>query len=88
MKAKKVNQVSLKPSKKRKLANAKRKKRDLSKITTEEFLEQNFEDDSDTDNDNDNDKSNKNIGNHLLFYKIFRFLLYFKLHVFIAFLYR
>ncbi|EFN69102.1 Nucleolar complex protein 2-like protein [Camponotus floridanus] len=60
MKMKKINQVTLKSSKGRKLASAKRKKRDLSKITTEEFLEQNFEGDSDTDSDNDN--SNKNIG--------------------------
>lgn len=83
MKVEKINQVTLKSSKGRKLASAKRKKRDLSKITTEEFLEQNFEYDSDTDNDNDN--SNKNIGNYLLFYKIFGFPSYFKLHVFIVF---
>lgn len=88
MKVKKVNQVSLKLSKGRKLASSKRKKRDLSKITTEEFLEQNFEGDSDTDSDYDNDENNKNIGNYLLFYKLFGFLSYFKLHVFVVFLSR
>lgn len=65
MKVKKVNQKSLNSSKGRKLAVAKRK-RDLSKVTTEEFLEQNFQDDTDTDSDNDNDEINKNIGDKKL----------------------
>lgn len=47
MKVKKVSQKHLKESKGRKLAIAKRKKRDLSKLTTKEFFEQNFETDSD-----------------------------------------
>lgn len=72
MKVKKVNQVSLKSSKGRKLVNIKRKKKDLSKVTTEEFLEQNFENDTDTDSDNDNDENNENIG---MIYKIFGLLL-------------
>ncbi|CAL1684552.1 unnamed protein product [Lasius platythorax] len=61
MKVKKVNQESLKSSRGKKLAIAKKEKhkRDLSKITTEEFLEQSF---TDTDSDNDNDEKNKNIG--------------------------
>ncbi|XP_070160038.1 nucleolar complex protein 2 [Polyergus mexicanus] len=60
MKVKKINQKSLKSSKGKKLTVAKRNKKDLSKVTTEEFLEQNFEDD--TDSDSDNDETNENIG--------------------------
>lgn len=60
MKVKKINQKSLKSSTRKKLTVAKKNKKDLSKVTTEEFLEQNFEDD--TDSDSDNDETNKNIG--------------------------
>ncbi|KAM0728652.1 Nucleolar complex protein 2 [Formica fusca] len=60
MKVKKINQKSLKSSTRKKLTVAKRNKKDLSKVTTEEFLEHNFEDD--TDSDSDNDETNKNIG--------------------------
>lgn len=82
MKVKKVNQESLRSSRGKKLAIAKKEKhkRDLSKITTEEFLEQSF---TDTDSDNDNDEKNKNIG---MIYKIF--LSYFKLRVLIILLCR
>lgn len=60
MKVKKINQKSLKSSKGRKLTVAKKNKKDLSKVTTEEFLKQSFEDD--TDSDSDNDETNKNTG--------------------------
>jgi len=56
MKVKKVSQKD--SSKGKKLAIAKRKKTDLSKLTTEEFFEQNFETDSDTCDG----KEEKNIG--------------------------
>lgn len=56
MKVKKVSQKPLN-SKGRKLTIAKRKKRDLSKLTTEEFFEQNFETDSDAYDDVEEDGS-------------------------------
>lgn len=58
MKVKKVSQKPLN-SKGKKLAINRKKKKDLSKLSTEEFLEQNFETDSDT---YDDDEGNKNIG--------------------------
>jgi len=57
MKVKKVSQKN--SSKEKKSVIAKRKKTDLSKLTTEEFFEQNFETDSDTCDDG---KEEKNIG--------------------------
>lgn len=58
MKVKKVSQKSLDSSREKKLPIAKRKKKDLSKLTTEEFFEQDFE----TDSDAYNDEQDKNIG--------------------------
>lgn len=66
MKVKKVSQKPLNSPRGKKSAIAKRKKRDLSKLSTEEFLEQNFETDSDAYDDDDEGKT-------------FDFLLYFKL---------
>lgn len=88
MKLKKVNQESLKSSRGKKSAVTKKEKhkRDLSKTTIEEFLEQSFEDtDTDSDNERDDDGKNKNIG---MIHKIFGFLSQFKLCVLIMLLYR
>lgn len=53
MKVKKVSPKSTKLLKEKQLAIIKRKKKDLSKVTTKEFFGQNFHDiDNDTDNDN------------------------------------
>lgn len=57
MKVKKVSQKPLNSPKGKKLAITKKKKKDLSKLSTEEFLEQNFETDSDTYDDNEEDKN-------------------------------
>lgn len=57
MKVKKVSQKPLKSSKGKKLTTAKRKKRDLSQLTTEEFFKQDFETDSDVCDDDEEDKS-------------------------------
>ncbi|XP_012536796.1 nucleolar complex protein 2 homolog [Monomorium pharaonis] len=63
MKIKKGSQKPLNSSKKKKVTTVKRKKNDLSKLTTEEFFEQNFE----TDNDAyDDSKEDKNIDEKLI----------------------
>lgn len=56
MKVKKVSQKPLNSPKGKKLTITKKKKKDLSKLSTEEFLEQNFETDSDAYDDDDEDK--------------------------------
>ncbi|KYM93137.1 Nucleolar complex protein 2 like protein [Atta colombica] len=60
MKMKKVSQKPLNLRKDKQSVIAKRKKQNLSKLTTEEFFEQNFETDSDISDDGE---ENKNIDN-------------------------
>ncbi|XP_067208098.1 nucleolar complex protein 2 isoform X2 [Linepithema humile] len=57
MKVKKVSQKSTTLSKEKRLG-VKRKKKDLSKVTTEEFFEQDFHSDIDSDENNDTDNDN------------------------------
>lgn len=57
MKVKKVSQKPLNSTKDKKSVIAKRKKKNLSKLTTEEFFEQNFETDSDISDDSEEDKN-------------------------------
>lgn len=54
MKVKKVSQRPLNSPKVKKSAVAKRKKKDLSKFTTKEFFEQDFETDSDDGEEDEN----------------------------------
>lgn len=60
MKVKKISQEPVK-SGGRKLIITKKEKRDLSKVTTEEFLQQDFVNDIDSDI-YDSDEKDKNIG--------------------------
>lgn len=59
MKMGKMNQKSPKLKEIRKLAITRKKKKDLSKVTTKEFLKQDFKDDTDSDMYDDNDKKDK-----------------------------
>lgn len=62
MKMGKMNQKSPKLKEIRKLAITRKKKKDLSKVTTKEFLKQDFKDDTDSDMYDDNDKKDKSTG--------------------------